>query len=201
MREIELKFKVDSMNPILSILEENHCVLSDVLDQHDVIYVPDLNHVESVDGSIWLRIRKENDRIELNYKKQGPVKMSSKEIEFGIDSFEKAKELLEEFGYQKWVEVHKKRRTTKYKNYNICLDEVEKLGSFVEIEVLVPDDDNKDYADELFQVAWEFGIPEDDRVNSHYDTMMWELEKQRVFLDKKICYNEYMIKRDSYEGF
>ena len=177
MKEVELKFKVDSMNPILSLLEEKHCVLSDVFNQQDVIYVPDLNHVESVDGSIWLRIRKENDRIELNYKKQGPVKMSSKEIEFGIDSFEKAKELLEEFGYQKWVEVHKKRRTTKYKNYNICLDEVEKLGSFMEIEVLVPDDDTKDYSDELFQVAWEFGIPEDDRVNSHYDTMMWELEK------------------------
>lgn len=177
MREIELKFKVDSLDNIIDFLKKEGCIISDVLDQKDTVYVSNINDTESREESVWLRVRQENDKIELNYKKQGNKKMTSKEIEFQVDSSDKAKCFLEELGFVKWVEVHKRRITTKYKEYNICMDQVERLGNFIEIEILVPDDNDKDYEEELYLVAEELGINRNNRINSHYDTMIRELDK------------------------
>ncbi len=168
MREIELKFKVDDMNDLLAKLRDMDCEVSEILSQNDTIYVSDLNHVESVEGSIWLRVRKENEKVELNLKKQ------SAKIQ---ESNEKANQLLETLGYQKWVVVNKKRRYSKYLNYNLCIDEVERLGSFLEIELLVDEEDKKDYISDLLEIAKTFELTEDNIVNSHYDTMISQLEE------------------------
>ena len=175
MREIELKFKVDDMNDLLAKLRDMDCEVSEILSQNDTIYVSDLNHVESVEGSIWLRVRKENEKVELNLKKQSAKIQESKEIEFEVSSYEKANQLLETLGYQKWVVVNKKRRYSKYLNYNLCIDEVERLGSFLEIELLVDEEDKKDYISDLLEIAKTFELTEDNIVNSHYDTMISEL--------------------------
>ena len=177
MREIELKFKVDDMNDLLAKLRDMDCEVSEILSQNDTIYVSDLNHVESVEGSIWLRVRKENEKVELNLKKQSAKIQESKEIEFEVSSYEKANQLLETLGYQKWVVVNKKRRYSKYLNYNLCIDEVERLGSFLEIELLVDEEDKKDYISDLLEIAKTFELTEDNIVNSHYDTMFSQLEE------------------------
>lgn len=175
MREIELKFKVDNLEEIITFLKDNNCSVSEINYQNDTIYVQSLDHVESTEGSIWLRVRKNNERVELNYKKQSVKKMESEEIEFGVDSYEKANDFLKALGYKEWVQVNKKRRFTKYKEYNICIDEVERLGSFVEIEVLADKNDSRDYEEALVNVAKEIGINPENRINSHYDTMISEL--------------------------
>lgn len=176
MREIELKFKVEDMNDLLDKLKNMGCEISKILSQNDTIYVSDLNQVESVEGSIWLRVRKEKEKVELNLKKQSAKIQESTEIEFEVSSYEKANQLLETLGYQKWVVVNKKRRYSKYLNYNLCIDEVERLGTFLEIELLVDEEDKKDYIPNLLEVAKLFQLTESDIVNSHYDTMISKLE-------------------------
>lgn len=176
MREIELKFKVEDRNGLLDKLKDMNCEISEIFFQSDTIYVSDLTHVESVEGSIWLRVRKENEKVELNLKKQCAKIQESKEIEFEVSSYEKANQLLETLGYQKWVVVNKKRRYSKYLNYNLCIDEVERLGTFLEIELLVEEEDKKDYIPDLLEVAKLFQLTESDIVNSHYDTMISKLE-------------------------
>ena len=177
MREIELKFKVEDCESLISKLKIMGCEIGEVISQNDTIYVSDLNNVESTEGSIWLRVRKENEKTELNFKKQSAKIQESKEIEFGVDSYEKANQFLEALGYQKWVEVNKKRRYSKYLEYNLCIDEVERLGSFLEIELLVEESDTKDYIPKLLEVAKEFELSEDDIINSHYDTMISLLDE------------------------
>lgn len=178
MREIELKFKVENMDSLMERLKELDCKIGDIVFQNDTIYVVDLNHVESVENSIWLRVRKENEKVELNLKKQSSKIQESKEIEFEVSSYEKANQLLETLGYQKWVVVNKKRRYSKYLNYNLCIDEVERLGSFIEIEVLVEEEDREDYIPKLLEVAKLFQLTENDIVNSHYDTMISLLDSR-----------------------
>lgn len=39
MREIELKFKVDNIDDIISFLENSNCKISDTECQYDTIYV------------------------------------------------------------------------------------------------------------------------------------------------------------------
>ncbi len=175
MREIELKFKVDNLDVLINKLKEEQCEISAVKMQNDTIYVQNLDDTESKEGSVWLRVRKENDKIELNYKKQSKKKMESEEIEFEVSSYELANQFLKALGYLPWVEVNKKRRYSNYKEYNICIDEVEKLGSFVELEILVDKDNKEDYELALLEVAKKLGINPDKRINSHYDTMISEL--------------------------
>ena len=175
MREIELKFKVDNLDALINKLKEEQCEISTVKMQNDTIYVQNLDDIESKEGSVWLRVRKENDKIELNYKKQSKKKMESEEIEFEVSSYELANQFLKALGYLPWVEVNKKRRYSKYKEYNICIDEVERLGSFIELEILVDKDNKEDYELALLEVAKKLGINPDKRINSHYDTMISEL--------------------------
>ena len=175
MREIELKFKVDNLDVLINKLKEEQCEISAEKMQNDTIYVQNLDDTESKEGSVWLRVRKENDKIELNYKKQSKKKMESEEIEFEVSSYELANQFLKALGYLPWVEENKKRRYSKYKEYNICIDEVERLGSFIELEILVDKDNKEDYELALLEVAKKLGINPDKRINSHYDTMISEL--------------------------
>ena len=177
MREIELKFRVDNLNKILVFLERNGCVVSPVNRQHDRIYVKDLDDVESSAGSVWLRVRKTDEVTELNYKRQNADGAESEEIEFEVSSYEKANAFLKALGFEEWVQVNKERRYSKYKNCKICMDKVEGLGEFVEVEMLVSEQDDVDYKEKLFEVAKEIGVETGNIVNSHYDTMIYELRK------------------------
>lgn len=176
MREIELKFKVDNLDKIVSYLESTGCKISDTTVQNDSIFVEDLNDVESTEGSVWLRIRKTNDKIEMNYKRQSSQKMESEEIEFEVNSYEKVNDFLKALGFKQWVEVNKKRRHTKYKDCNVCIDQVEKLGDFIELELLIENNDDVDYEEYLLNLAKELNIDTNNRINSHYDTMISELK-------------------------
>lgn len=177
MREIELKFKVDNLDNFIEKLKSLGCEISDYINQADTIYVENLDNTDSIEGSVWLRVRKVNDKIEMNYKKQSSKKSESQEIEFGVDDYEKANSFLKALGYNEWVRVNKRRRYSKYENANICIDEVERLGSFVEIEYLIDENDKStNYEEELLKIAEYLGIDTEEIVNSHYDTMISELE-------------------------
>ena len=177
MREIELKFQVDNFDKIKSILESNNEELSEEYRQSDTIYVSDLSDTESKEGSLWLRVRKVNDKIEMNLKKQSAKKMESEEIEFEVSDYDLANRFLKTLGYQEWVQVNKVRRYSKYENVNVCMDEVERLGCFIELELLIEDNDDKDYESILLDYASKLGIDASRRINSHYDTMISELDK------------------------
>lgn len=177
MREIELKFQVDNFDKIKSILANNHEKISEEYHQSDTIYVSDLNDTESKEGSLWLRVRKVNDKVEMNLKKQSAKKMESEEIEFEVSDYDLANRFLKTLGYQEWVSVNKIRTYSKYENVNICMDEVERLGCFIELELLIDENDDKDYESILLEYANKMGIDTDKRINSHYDTMISELDK------------------------
>lgn len=180
MREIELKLRVRNLEDLLLKIKKMDCEIGSPIFQNDTIYISDLKNTKSNEESVWLRIRKENEKIELNYKKQSAFLEESQEIEFEVNSYEKAKEFLEALGYKKWVEVNKKRCYSKYLNYNLCIDEVERLGSFIEIEIVVEENDTKNYIEDLLSVAEELGLNKEDIVKSHYDTMISQLDKESI---------------------
>lgn len=177
MREIELKFKIEDIDKFIKKLESLGCEISDCINQSDTIYVENLDNTESTEGSAWLRVRKCNEKIELNFKKQSAKKSESQEIEFGVDDYDKANCFLKALGYNEWVRVNKKRRYSSYLNANICIDEVERLGSFVEIEYLIDENDTKNnYEEKILEIAEEIEIDTTKQINSHYDTMISELK-------------------------
>ncbi len=176
MREIELKFRIDDLDKLIQKLIDLGCEISDYKVQNDTIYVANLDNTECVLGSIFLRVRKVNDQVELTLKKQSANISESQEIEFLVSDYDKANDFLKVLGYKEWVRVNKKRRTTKIKEINICLDEVEKLGNFIELECLASDNESNSYEDKLLALAESLDIDTAKLVNKHYDTMIAELK-------------------------
>ena len=77
------------------------------------------------------------------------------------------------------VTVDKKRITTQYKDYNICIDEVKGLGNFIEIEILTDEQDKTSYYEQkMLELCLELGINVDNKIDSHYDTMVYRLKKK-----------------------
>ena len=94
MREIELKFRVDDLEKLVQKLISLGCEISDYKVQNDTIYVANLDKTESVLDSIFLRVRKVNDQVELTLKKQSANISELQEIEFGVSDYDKAKDFL-----------------------------------------------------------------------------------------------------------
>jgi len=80
--------------------------------------------------------------------------------------------------YEQTVEVHKKRIKTSYKDYEICLDEVAGLGSFIEVEKM-SDENGEKVQKELFDFLKTLGVSKEDRVFNGYDTLIWLKTNQK----------------------
>lgn len=179
MREIEIKIKVKNLDHIRKQLEERGCVISDPRSQHDVIYSKGGSVEEwqsAKEGDVILRIRRMEDRAQFNLKQQRSSEMDNLEYETEVKDPEAIHKILLALGYHPEVEVKKVRREGKLGEYEICLDEVEKLGSYIEVEKLTSDDaDPKKVRDELFRVIESLGLSRNDEETKGYDTQIYFL--------------------------
>lgn len=90
-----------------------------------------------------LRIRMVGQKATFTYK--GPkidnLTKTREEIKVELEDEEVLKEILLKLGFVEVGTVRKVRRKYMFNDLKICLDEVDGLGSFVELEVEVPGDD------------------------------------------------------------
>jgi len=76
-------------------------------------------------------------------------------------------------GYKKAMEIDKTRTITHFDGCEICIDEVKRLGSFIEMEKLTNEKgDAQKIQDELFKFFKTIGIDKKDRVMHGYDILM-----------------------------
>lgn len=177
MQEIEIKFKVEDIDGLKEKLASYGSKLSEELHQKDTVFVNNLEDTTSSEGKMFVRIRSVNGKNELNLKKQSKDIINSKEIEFEVSDYNGAYDFLDTLGLKEWVIVEKIRVTGKYEEFNVCIDTVKHLGSFIEIEFVTEDDKNiNGYEEKILEVAKKLGIDIKNRVNSHYDTMLNELK-------------------------
>ena len=82
-----------------------------------------------------------------------------KEIETSVESNEKCCEIFESIGFKKASIVKKNRQYYKYENYIICLDDVEGLEPYMEIEIDTKDKNNFKYLqDKIFELFKRLGV-------------------------------------------
>lgn len=86
-----------------------------------------------IDGHFSSRIRQKSGKISLDFKeiKRG---QSGIDISAPINSIETGVKLLSALDFEEAFTVSKVRDLYKLKDFEICLDQVEKLGSFIEVE-------------------------------------------------------------------
>lgn len=171
--EIEVKAKVRDLDNIISKLEELGCIMNQPVAQDDCVYnKKGVNPKDHNHGTPVLRIREQMGRITFTLKKNRSNELDCIEKEVDVSNKNRLEEIIELLDFEKTVEVHKKRRRGKCNDYEICLDEVDNLGSFIEVEKM-SDEDGEKVQKELFDFLKSLGIKDEDRIFNGYDTLMW----------------------------
>ena len=172
MREIEIKARVADSDDLISKLEKQGIELGKPLKQHDVVF-GQIGVKDGVKGSIWLRIRTENDsKITFNLKKAIAGQLDNIEHETDIEDAEEMRSIIETMGFELYSDLTKIRRKAKHEDLEVCFDEVPGLGKFIEAEKMVDNDAN---GEEVTNDLWKFfnslGISKRDEETYGYDVL------------------------------
>ena len=128
--ELELKLKVDN-DTYKKVLNRFNSTNSEKLEQIDTYYIPKFKDFNDE----WLRIRNENGKNILSYKKRLEDNYRQ-EIETIIDNYNNLHLILTNLGFQVKGIVTKNRIEILYKDkYEFSFDNVKNIGLFIEIEV------------------------------------------------------------------
>ena len=175
MREIEVKAKLRNKASFLAAAEQLGIKFGEAIAQDDATYETDLPYADP-NWNIF-RIRAQNGQQILTMKHKASTRSrDNHEYETIIEDSSEIVKMLNRLGYTLGVRVRKDRRIAHYMGLEICLDELDELESFVEVEKLANDDADVDAVqDELWTLLSRLGIHADDRVHKGYDTLMRQL--------------------------
>jgi adenylate cyclase, class 2 len=177
--EIEVKAYVRDDAMVRTALEHLGCTFSEPVTQDDTVYTKDVGSFEIyLANDAFFRVRIENDgRVLLTAKqpkaKTGGASLIKKEHEVTVSSAEEAREILRMIGLCEALRFTKSRITTHYGAFEICLDTVEGLGSFIEMEH-VSEGDGEAIQEAMSVFLESIGVPRKDHVAKGYDILLLE---------------------------
>ena len=176
MKEIEIKAYLKDKEAILEKLAELGCVLSDPITQSDTVFVQKVGPLDIyLSNGLFPRIRRTGDgRTIFTVKKPVSLDALTKlEAEMEVSDANALKNALEMMGYQESNTVKKIRRKGHIGEFEICIDEVESLGTFIEVERMSEMDVER-IRTEIETFLRSLGVPQEDETVKGYDILMIE---------------------------
>ena len=180
--EIEVKARLENMALVKEKLNALGCMFSQPKTQDDMVWVERNGSLDEFFlNNVFLRIRiQDGKKIILTAKKSkektGDGSLVKREHEVVVDSADEARGILEMLGLKEAVRVIKTRQTTHYKDFEICIDDIDGLGVFIELEKIGSEEDAEKIQKEMIEFLAMLEIPASNRVLKGYDILM--LEKQ-----------------------
>ncbi len=141
--EIEIKVKVEQIEKLQQFLQEQAQFHGDK-HQIDEYFTPETGDFMSVRPvNEWLRLRDADGQCTINYKlwhrdKTGKSEYCD-EIETSVGDLAQARKILNHLHFRALVIVDKVRSVWTYQNFEIGIDVVNHLGTFIEIEYIGKD--------------------------------------------------------------
>ena len=184
MIEIEVKIMISSdIVDLFETLELDGFRHVCRMEEYDQYYnAPDHDFRQTGEA---MRLRKSrnmdtgHEEITWNYKgsRLDTISMTRKEFETSIGSYETGQKILDSLGFLKQIPVHKKRIYLTKNDITVCLDHVDGLGQFMEIEILADSDDQyEDCMARISQVLDLTGYTMDDSITRSYLSMLQDKE-------------------------
>jgi adenylate cyclase class 2 len=171
MLEIEVKTRADHLQ-----IKEQLSVMGAVFVgvQHHCDTYFNAPHRDFATTDEALRIRSVNGRSVMTYKgkKLDTLSKTREEFETEVDGGTTQSILLALGFYESGI-VRKTREVYKYENMTICLDKVEGLGEFMEVEIGA-ESDIEAHRKQIFSFLEKFGIGEDNSIRTSYLEMVLE---------------------------
>lgn len=146
MIEVEIRAKVDDLESVKNKLNEVGAKFINTKKQVDRVF----GHPNSLDeenkvieGHFSARIRQVDDNIKVDFKEilreKGRIEISSR-----LGSIDSGLKFLYKIGYKEAFTISKTRDTFEHNSFTICLDNVDKLGCFIEIEKIINTEEEQD---------------------------------------------------------
>lgn len=173
MKEIEIKAILRNKKAVIEKLESIGCVFETPITQSDVVYAEKVGSLEQFrSNEVFLRIRVQNNsKVLFTIKKRMSNDLDAIEHEVEVGSKEEMEEAIFLMGFKEAVSVNKTRIITHYDNCEICIDDVENLGVFIEMEKLTKEGESEKIQDKLFKFFESIGIAREDRIMLGYDVL------------------------------
>lgn len=141
--EIEIKVKVERIEKLQQFLQE-HAQFRGEKHQIDEYFTPETGDFMTVRPvNEWLRLRDANGTCTINYKlwhrdHTGKSEYCD-EIETSVGELAQAQKILKALHFRSLVTVDKVRSVWIYQNFEIGIDVVQNLGTFIEVEYVGKD--------------------------------------------------------------
>ncbi len=175
MIEVERKFRLNSENSarVADYLKVNGGE-PDVHRQADKVFLYQVDSFKKfTPGDPVMRLRSMGDTTILTYKRIINAEGDRIEHEVAVDSAATAEAILKELGYLLAVNVEKVRSEYRIGDIAACLDDVVKLGMFLELEVISQSEDEIATAEQrIMSVASEMGLTAADIETKKYDQLL-----------------------------
>jgi adenylate cyclase class 2 len=173
--ELEIKAKVDDLNPVIKKLAEINAKLTKTSSQKDVYFSPPGKDFAGT-KKYYLRIRF-GAEASLDYHIVHSY-IETEEHEVKIQNPEKMKEILVDLGFRIDCTVEKERSVYETEQFFIMVDKVNSLGNFVEIEAKT----DKVFINDIFKMMETLNLRREELVKGMgYTDMIMEKNKTRYF--------------------
>jgi len=179
MEEIEVKAVLKDKDGVIAKLKELGCEFGSAVVQEDTIYAKEVGSLSTfLSNELFLRLRvHDGGKVIFTAKyhkdRERSLLSAPTEHEVGVDDRDTMERILMLQGYQEAMRVNKKRMTGHYKQWEICLDEVEGLGSFIEVEQLADTSVSvKEVQDAMYEFLATLGIEKEEGTVMRYDIML-----------------------------
>jgi len=179
VREIELKYRVDDLEALLLALKARGIELSEPVFQDDQAYAPaGWQFGDSKLGVSFLRLRTVQGHHYFTLKQPAGNAQDCLEYETQVTDRQAMHHAALHMGYRPTVRIAKTRRMATLDDCSLCIDEVDGVGGFLELERMAPDHaDAQAVQADLAAFVSSLGIAAS-RTDQTYDSLVHAAQEQ-----------------------
>ena len=173
VREVEVKYRIRDAEALLAALKRRGIGLGTPVRQDDQAYARDgWAYGDSRCGVPFARLRTVDSRHIFTVKRPAENVLSCEEHETVVADRNQMHHAIVAMGFWPTVRIVKTRRTATFGDLVLCVDELDGLGVFLEVERMMPGDvPGEAVQDELSQFVASLGI-EAEQTGQTYDSLV-----------------------------
>jgi len=139
VREVEVKYRVRDLGALLAALKMRGIELGEPFCQDDQAYAPDgWAYGDDRRGVPFARLHTVDDQHVFTLKRPAENVLSCEEHETAVADRDQMHRAIVAMGFHPTVRIVKMRRTGTLGDMALCVDELDRLGAFLEVERMVP---------------------------------------------------------------
>jgi adenylate cyclase, class 2 len=137
--EVEVKAQIEEIASIESQLLQLGASFQQIIHQSDIYFQHPIRNFAQTDEALRIRIADNGNYLTYKGPKIDSVSKTREELELEVQDPLKFIDLLKKIGLNPIMKVIKSRRSYLLNDISISIDTIEELGTFIELELDVPD--------------------------------------------------------------